>query len=39
MNAQAVAYYTVHFNLVSRTSVIPGALATSLFPKLSRGDV
>ncbi len=39
LNAQAVAYYTVPFNLVSRTSVIPGALSTSLFPKLSRGDV
>ena len=39
VSAQAVAYYTVPFNLVSRTSVIPGSLATSLFPKLSRGDV
>ena len=39
VNAQAVAYYTVPFNLVSRTSVIPGALSASLFPKLSRGDV
>ena len=38
VSAQAVAFYTVPFNLVSRASVIPGSLATSLFPKLSRGD-
>ena len=38
VSAQAVAFYTVPFNLVSRVSVIPGSLATSLFPKLSRGD-
>lgn len=37
LNAQSVAFYTVPFNLVSRSSVVPGALATSLFPKLSRG--
>ncbi len=36
LNVQAVAFYTVPFNLVSRISVIPGALSTSLFPKLSR---
>ena len=38
LSAQAVAFYTVPFNLVTRASVIPGALATSLFPKLSRGQ-
>lgn len=37
-NAQSVAYYSVPFNLVSRASIVPGALATSLFPKLSRGN-
>lgn len=37
LNAQFVAFYTVPFNLVSRISVIPGSLTTSLFPKLSRG--
>jgi O-antigen/teichoic acid export membrane protein len=36
LGAEAVAYYTVPFNLISRVSVIPGALAGSLFPKLSR---
>ncbi len=36
-NAQSVAYYSVPFNLVGRASIIPGALATSIFPKLSRG--
>ena len=37
LNAQSVAFYSVPFNLVSRASVVPGALTTSLFPKLSRG--
>jgi O-antigen/teichoic acid export membrane protein len=36
LNAQAVAYYTVPSNLVSRVSVVPGALATSIFPRLTR---
>lgn len=38
IGAQAVAYYSVPFNLVTRASVLPGALSTSLFPKLSRGN-
>lgn len=38
LNAESVAFYTVSFNLVSRVSVIPGALSTSVFPKLSRGS-
>ncbi len=38
LNAQSVAFYSVPFNLVSRASVVPGALTTSLFPKLSRGN-
>jgi O-antigen/teichoic acid export membrane protein len=37
LNVDAVAYYTVATNLSSKVSVIPGALVTSLFPKLSRG--
>jgi O-antigen/teichoic acid export membrane protein len=37
LSAQAVAFYSVPFNLVSRVSIIPGALSTSLFPRLSRG--
>jgi len=36
LGAASVAYYTVPFNLVTRVSVLPGALSTSLFPKLSR---
>ncbi len=38
LGAQAVAVYTVPFNLVSRISILPASVATSLFPRLSRGD-
>lgn len=38
LSAEAVAFYTVPFNLVGRASILPGALASSLFPKLSRGS-
>jgi len=38
LSAEAVAFYTVPFNLVSRASILPGALSSSLFPKLSRGS-
>ncbi len=37
LSAEAVAFYTVPFNLVSRVSALPGALQNSIFPKLSRG--
>jgi O-antigen/teichoic acid export membrane protein len=36
LGAVSIAYYSVAFNLVTRVSVLPGALSTSLFPKLSR---
>jgi O-antigen/teichoic acid export membrane protein len=36
LNAEAVAFYSVPFNLASRVSVFPAAVSTSLFPKLSR---
>ncbi|MGB7189309.1 MAG: flippase [Acidobacteriaceae bacterium] len=38
LSAEAVAFYTVPFNLVGRATILPGALANSLFPKLSRGS-
>jgi O-antigen/teichoic acid export membrane protein len=38
LSAEAVTFYTVPFNLVSRGSVVPGALANSLFPMMSRSS-
>jgi len=38
LDAEAVAFYTVPFNLMNRVAVVPGSLASSLFPKLSRGS-
>ncbi len=38
LGAEAVTFYTVPFNLVSRASILPGAFATSLFPKLARAS-
>jgi len=36
LSADAVTFYSVPFNLVTRASVIPNAISTALFPKLSR---
>lgn len=36
VSAEAVAFYTVPFNLVGRVSALPGSLQNSIFPKLSR---
>jgi O-antigen/teichoic acid export membrane protein len=37
LNVDAVAYYAVATNLSSKASMIPGAVMSSMFPKLSRG--
>ncbi len=36
LSADAVAFYSVPFNLVARVSALPAALQNSIFPKLSR---
>lgn len=33
--AQALTYYTIPFNLVSRFSILPGSLSQALFPRFS----
>ncbi len=38
LNVQAVTYYTVPYNLVTRVSILPSALVTSLFPRFSRTE-
>lgn len=36
LSMQAVTYYTVPYNLVSKITFVPGALANSMFPVFSR---
>ena len=38
LSVQAVTYYTVPYNLVSRMSMLPSALSASLFPRFSRTE-
>lgn len=35
LGAKAVTYYTVPFQLVQRSAIIPGALASAVFPRLA----
>lgn len=39
LGAKAVAYYTVPFQLAERSTVIAGALATALFPRLAEATI
>lgn len=38
LSAQAVAYYAISYNLVTRLSILPGALSNSLFPRFASSD-
>ncbi|CDQ11303.1 Putative polysaccharide biosynthesis protein: putative membrane protein involved in the export of O-antigen and teichoic acid [Acidithiobacillus ferrivorans] len=38
LSVQAVTYYTVPYNLVTRVAILPGALSNSLFPRFSRAE-
>lgn len=38
LSAQAVTYYTIPYNLVGRVAILPTAITTSAFPRLSSMD-
>lgn len=38
LNAEYLAYYMVPFNLVTRALILPGAVASSLFPRFSKAS-
>jgi O-antigen/teichoic acid export membrane protein len=39
LGAKAVTYYTVPFQLAERSTVLPGALASALFPRLAAAGI